>query len=80
MIKICNRYTSNYLKKSNSKKGKEIDDLIGHIIKFLKWSPKNSSETVDDEIENIELYRERPKKRYISKKREWITDIIMLWS
>ena len=80
MIKICNRYTSNYLKKSKSKKGKEIDDLIGHIIKFLKWSPKNSSETVDDEIENIELHRERPKKRYISKKREWITDIIMLWS
>ena len=66
MIKICNRDTSNYLKKSNSKKGKEIDDLIGHIIKFLKWSPKNSSETVDDEIENIELHRERPKKRYIS--------------
>ena len=62
MIKICNRYTSNYLKKSNSKKVKETDDLIGHTIKFLKWSPKSSSETVDDEIENIELQRERPKK------------------
>ena len=50
-------------------------DLIGHKIgskikKSLRILPKNSSGIVTNETEDIGLYREIPKERYISPEKD----------
>ena len=56
-------------KRAIQKTAEATDDLIGNriadkIAKVSRASPQNSSETVTNEVENIEHEREISKERY----------------
>ena len=57
--------------------GKKISD---QITKDSKFSPRNNTETFENETENTVFDRERPEERYISplKRQQIINDLRLI--